>query len=141
MDENYDDIINLPHPDPKNHPRMSIEKRAAQFAPFAALTGHSDAIQEAGRLTDDFVNIGSDVQKELDIKMNFLMSHVDEQPEISITYFLPDRMKAGGEYKEMSGKIKKIDELGSVIILNDGTKIPVNNIIDIQSVVFNDLNI
>ncbi len=141
MDANYDDIINLPHHVSKHHPQMSIENRAAQFAPFAALTGHSAAIQEAGRLTDDFVNIGDDAQKELDIKINFLILHFADQPEISVTYFEPDQRKSGGQYHVKTGNIKKIDEINSVMVFTDGFTIPLSYVIDIESNMFENLNI
>ena len=96
MKTQYDDIIHLPHHVSKTRPQMSMLDRAAQFPPFAALTGYEDAIQETGRLTDTKVEIGEEVREELDRKQQYLQDIIADRPEITITYFVPDERKAGG---------------------------------------------
>ena len=130
--EDYSDIIQLPHPESKNHPRMSMQNRAAQFAPFAALTGYEDVIQETGRLTDGFIELDEDDKERLNLKMAELMARIEEHPSVTITYFIPDSRKAGGSYSTLSGRLKSIDEVQQTLILEDGTVIPFNCISDIQ---------
>ena len=103
-EKNYDDIINLPCPTSPRHPRMPRADRAAQFAPFAALTGYDSAIDETARLTDEKIDISEDMREKLDRKQSFLTEIIDEQPEITVTYFVPDNRKAGGEYKTVTGR-------------------------------------
>ena len=115
----YDDIINLPHPVSKNHPQMPLRDRAAQFAPFAALTGHDAAIKETARLTDERLELSEEVIAQLNEKIN-------------ITYFIPDAKKAGGSYVTCSGIVKKIDEYEHTMIMTDQTVIPIEQISDIK---------
>ena len=121
----YDDIINLPHYEPKRHPRMSMMARAAQFAPFAAVAGHDAAIREEGRVTDEWTDIGESESKELDNKMALLITRQTENPMVTIEYFLPDSRKSGGTYQTISGNVRRIDDYERVIELADGRKIPV----------------
>ena len=130
--EDYSDIIHLPHPEPKNHPRMSMQNRAAQFAPFAALTGYEDVIQETGRLTDGFIELDEDDKERLNLKVADLMARIEEHPSVTITYFIPDSRKAGGSYSTLSGRLKSIDEIQQALILEDGTGIPFNRIFNIR---------
>lgn len=130
--EDYSDIIYLPHPEPKNHPRMSMQNRAAQFAPFAALTGYEDVIQETGRLTDGFIELDEDDKERLNLKVAELMARIEEHPSVTITYFIPDSRKAGGSYSTLSGRLKSIDEIQQALILEDGTVIPFNRIFNIR---------
>ena len=106
----YDDIINLPHYEPKHHPRMSMWNRAAQFAPFAALTGYDAAIQESGRLTDDWVGLSESGNEEMNRKMELIVSILPEHPSLTIEYFVPDEHKDGGSYQSYTGNVKRIDE-------------------------------
>ena len=99
MTHDYDDIINLPHYEPKHHPRMSMWNRAAQFAPFAALTGYDAAIQESNRVTDDWIDLGESGNEELNRKMELILSKLSEQPQVTIEYFVPDEHKEGGSYQ------------------------------------------
>ncbi len=124
----YDDIIDLPHYEPK-HKRMTMENRAAQFAPFAALTGHSAAIAETARLTDSMTELSADEQSRLSRILNYAY---ERQTEINITYFLPDKMKEGGKYENIRGRIKKIDEMERIIILSGGIIIPLDFVYDIK---------
>ena len=101
--EGYEDIINLPHHVSKTRPQMSMLDRAAQFSPFAALTGYDAAIKETGRLTDEKIEMDEDRKAALDMKQAYLIEMIDEQPEISVTYFLPDTKKSGGSYVTVTG--------------------------------------
>lgn len=136
MMNNYDDIINLPHHVSATRPQMSMIDRAAQFSPFAALTGYDAAIKETGRLTDEKIEIDEDTKASLDMKQAHLMEIIDEQPEISITYFLPDTKKSGGAYVTVTGNLKRFDEYERLLILTNGKKIPMDDIADIESDLF-----
>ncbi|MDD5923764.1 MAG: hypothetical protein PUC88_03115 [Clostridia bacterium] len=132
----YEDIINLPHHVSATRPQMPIIERAAQFSPFAALTGYSAAIEETGRLTSRKVELDDDVKATLDIKRAYLIEMIDEQPRISVTYFIPDNRKSGGEYVTVTGNLKYISEYERIIQLTDGMKIPIDDIVDIESEIF-----
>ena len=132
----YEDILNLPHHVSKTRPQMSMLDRAAQFSPFAALTGYADAIKETGRLTDEKIEMDEDRKAALDMKQAYLIEMIDEQPEISITYFLPDTKKSGGAYVTVTGNLKRFDEYERLLILTDGKKIPMDDIADIESDLF-----
>ena len=118
--DGYEDILNLPHHVSKTRPQMSMLDRAAQFSPFAALTGYDDAIKETGRLTDEKIEMDEDRKAALDMKQANLIEMIDEQPEISITYFLPDTKKSGGAYVTVTGNLKRFDEYERLLILTDG---------------------
>lgn len=128
----YDDIINLPHYEPKRHPRMSMMARAAQFAPFAAVASHDAAIREEGRVTDEWTDIGESESKELNHKMTSLIARQAELPLVTIEYFLPDCRKSGGTYQTISGNVRRIDDYERVVELADGRKIPIAVIKDIK---------
>ena len=132
----FDDIINLPHHVSATRPQMSMLDRAAQFSPFAALTGYDDAIKETGRLTGEKIEMDEDRKAALDMKQAYLIEMIDEQPEISITYFLPDAKKSGGAYVTVTGNLKRFDEYERLLILTDGKKIPMDDIADIESDLF-----
>lgn len=132
----YEDIINLPHHVSKTRPQMSMLDRAAQFSPFAALTGYDAAIKETGRLTDEKIEMDEDRKAALDMKQAYLIEMIDEQPGISITYFLPDAKKSGGAYVTVTGNLKRFDEYERLLILMDGKKIPMDDIADIESDLF-----
>ena len=132
----YEDILNLPHHVSKTRPQMSMLDRAAQFSPFAALTGYDDAIKETGRLTDEKIEMDEDRKAALDMKQAYLIEMIDEQPEISITYVLPDTKKSGGAYVTVTGNLKRFDEYERLLILTDGKKIPMDDIADIESDLF-----
>lgn len=119
----YDDIIHLPHHVSKTHLQMSMEDRAAQFSPFAALTGYDAAIAETARLTDQRVELDEYERQTLNEKLQFISEHLKEHPKVSITYFLPDAWKAGGEYVTVTGNIKKLDDYEHRIVLMDGSRI------------------
>ena len=123
----YDDIINLPHHTSSKHPRMPICNRAAQFAPFAALSGHNDALREMARCTDDKIELSDEEITNIstDIKRAFDNPSLD----ISISYFVKDKFKPGGKYITHIVRIRKIDEYSSSLLLHDGTIIPLNDIL------------
>ena len=125
----YDDIINLPHPNSAKHPRMSMTDRAAQFSPFAALTGHGAAIEETARLTDRRIELTEEEKTVLDETLRLLL---ETGGEGMITYFLPDERKDGGAYVAKLGTIKKIDPLEGRVILTDRTAIPIKDILEIE---------
>lgn len=131
----YDDIIDLPHHVSKRHPQMSLYNRAAQFAPFAALTGHDAAVEETARLTDEQRDLSQSERDELNRKMNWLLQR-DDNPVIEITYFLPDKKKRGGRYCTATGTIKKVDDVEGKIVLTDGTTIPLDAVSDMKGEVF-----
>ena len=128
----YDDIINLPHHVSTERPRMSMINRAAQFSPFAALSGYEESVQETARLTDSRIDIDESVKVALDAKLQVIQSRLPEQMQVSITYFVPDIRKAGGAYVVVNGKVRKLDDVRHIIQLTDRTEIPIEEIIDIE---------
>ena len=132
----YEDIIHLPHHVSKRHPQMSMLDRAAQFSPFAALTGYDAAVEETARLTDRRTELDEYEAQRLDERIQKLSEHLPERPEVSITYFLPDARKDGGEYITATGCVKRIDHYERRIILMDGTLIPVHEVIEINGELF-----
>lgn len=132
-EDNYADIINLKHPVSKIHPQMDMSHRAAQFAPFAALTGYEDNIKEATRLTDKIIELDEQKKIILNNKLQLVLENIKEEPTITFTYFIYDDKKSGGKYINITGIIKKIDMIEGFIILKDKTKIPIKEIIDISS--------
>ena len=128
----YDDIINLPHHVSITHPHMSRLDRAAQFSPFAALTGYDAAIKETARLTDRKVELGESELEELNQTLLELSDRISQQPQAMITYFEPDKRKEGGVYITVSKEIKRIDEIEQAICFTDGSKISLSNIFSIE---------
>ena len=132
----YDDIINLPHHESKKHPRMSNEARAAQFAPFAALTGYDDVIKETARLTSERIEINEELKAILDAKLQIIHDKISSKPEVTFTYFVPDIKKDGGSYVTVMGKVIKIDEFNQNVILENRTEISILEILDITGEIF-----
>ena len=132
----YDDIINLPHHESKKHPRMSNEARAAQFAPFAALTGYDDAIKETARLTSERIEINEELKAILDAKLQIIHDKISSKPEVTFTYFVPDTKKDGGSYVTVVGNVIKIDEFNQKVILENKTEIPISEIVEITGEIF-----
>ena len=130
----YSDIIHLPHPEPKNHPRMSMEARAAQFAPFAALTGYDAVISETARLTDRQVSLDEERQQLLNRQFLLLLEHIAEHPTVTITYFVADQKKTGGSYQSVTGSIKRYDDYLRQLIMSDGQPIPLHDIVEIKGI-------
>lgn len=135
----YDDIINLPHHTSPKRPRMSMIDRAAQFSPFAALTGYDAAIKETGRLTDERIELSEESRAALDRKQQLLLDNLADYPKVSVTYFVPDERKSGGAYVTVTGQVKKVDEFERLLILTDSTKIPLDDILDIESELFSNI--
>lgn len=135
----YEDIIHLPHHVSATRPQMSMLDRAAQFSPFAALTGYDEAIKETGRLTDDRIELDENTRAALDMKQAILAENINTHPEISITYFLPDAKKAGGEYVTVTGSLKRIDEYERMLIFVDGRKVPMDEITNMEGELFKEL--
>ena len=124
MKGKYDDIINLPHPVSKKHPRMSLYDRAAQFAPFAALTGYEDAIKETARVTEKFHPVSGREKEEIDQKLYYLQKDQHNHPQVSVEYFIPDVRKEGGEYHMLTGRVRQIDSVNKQLIMESGITIP-----------------
>ena len=139
MNGKYDEIMGLPHHVSKTRPQMPMSDRAAQFAPFAALTGYGAAIKETGRLTDERIELDVEALSALDMKYQLLMEALDEAPEVTITYFQPDERKAGGKYVSAVGTVKKIDEFERRITMRDGTRIPMDDVLSIDGELFSSL--
>lgn len=127
----YDDIINLSHHESKSHLRMSNLNRAAQFSPFAALTGYDEAIKETARLTDRRMELDEAEKTRLDKKMKIVQEQLSCRPKIEITYFQPDERKAGGTYITTIGVVKKIDSYERTVVMQDDTRIAIEEIINI----------
>lgn len=136
MTDKYDDIINLPRHVSKKRPSMPIKDRAAQFSPFAALTGHDAEVKETARITEKRVELDQYMKEKLNHKLQILMDKVKEETEINITYFEPDDKKDGGAYITITGSIKKIDEYERTILIKDGQVIPIDEIIRIEGEIF-----
>ncbi len=135
----YDDIIDLDPPVSKKHPQMSMHNRAAQFSPFAALSGHAAAIQETARLTDRKIDLDEEKKAEINRKLSTILSLKDNPPEITLTYFKADSKKDGGEYLKISGTLKKVDSYSHEIIMSDGTHIHADDIYEVDSEFFNSM--
>ena len=131
MKPDYSDIIHLPHHVSKTHPPMSMHDRAAQFSPFAALTGYDDALRETARLTDRFIELDEDRKQEIDRQLYYIHEHLIQKPPVKITYFVPDSQKDGGSYRTLEGHVQKINETAGKICMND-TEIPINKIYQID---------
>ena len=132
MKRNYDDIINLPRHISDKHPHMSIHDRAAQFAPFAALTGHSEAVSETARYVDEKIDLGEDAIKEIQDALNYIQEHISQSPQVAITYFVVDDRKRGGRYVSETVKIKYVDNLEQNIRFDNGVCVKFENIFDIK---------
>lgn len=139
MTGQYEDIIHLPHHVSSKRPQMPMSDRAAQFSPFAALNGYDDAIQEAGRLTAQRIELDEDELARLDEKFRTLQEHLNEQPMVRFTYFKPDERKSGGAYLTVSGVIRKIRNYEREILLQDGTVIPVDDIVELECPLFSSI--
>ena len=135
----YDDIINLPHHVSTTRPHMTAIDRAAQFSPFAALTGYDTAIKETARLTDERIELDESTKDALSDKLQIIADRLKEHPKIAITYFQPDAKKTGGAYVTATSTAKKIDEYERVVVMTDGTAIPIDEIISIDGQIFETL--
>lgn len=124
----YDDMLHLPHHRSSRHPHMTMENRAAQFSPFAALTGYEDAVEEAKRLTDKKVELDENEKEILDRRLRYIRTQKDQ--DITVTWFVPDDRKEGGSYKTATGTVKKMDSRR--ILMKNGEDILIENIVGID---------
>lgn len=134
--DKYKDIINLPHKQSSKRPHMSLLDRAAQFAPFAALVGYDDAIKETGRLTDERIEMSEEKLSVLNARYQILVDHLGEEPEVAVTYFVPDIYKTGGSYITTTGVVKKLDTYERLITMTDGTRILMDDILTLEGDIF-----
>ena len=132
----YDDLLDLPHHVSVVHPHMSLYDRAAQFAPFKALTGYEDDVEETARLTDARMELDEERIEQLDARLQLLEEHLAEAPTVSITYFVPDARKGGGSYETVSGIVKKIDTVRRVIVLRDVREVAIGDVYGISGELF-----
>lgn len=137
----YDDLLNLPHHQSDRRPHMTIHDRAAQFSPFAALTGHRGVIEEEERQTEGFRELDESRMELLDEKLQILRRNQSARPEVRIRYFVSDERKAGGAYLEADGRFRKVDEEKKQIVMEDGTAVYIEEIWDIQSALFEGLEL
>ncbi|EXM37627.1 hypothetical protein RASY3_14030 [Ruminococcus albus SY3] len=132
MPDNYDDIKYLTRPQYDDLHPMSMSDRAAQFSPFAALVGYDDAVAETARLTDSRTVMTEDEMSELNDNLNRLLDCLDEQPEISVTYFVPDEKKSGGKYVEKVGVVRIFDSYSQELVFKDRFRINIQDIFKIE---------
>lgn len=128
----YEDMLELSHPVSKIHPQMPRRDRAAQFAPFAALTGYEEAVREAARFTEEKMILDEDSKEQLDWKLRCLQEKVKEKPTITVTYFMKDEKKKGGKYVTVTGVLKKIDSYTHQFVLESGEEIPLEDIVSLE---------
>lgn len=133
MNHPYEDILHLPHHVSKTRPQMSLLDRAAQFSPFAALTGYDAAIRETGRLTEEKIQLDEEALASLNQKIQGLLHHLEEQPLVTITYFQKDEKKSGGAYLTITGRVRKLDGYQRVLVLQDRTEIPLDDILTLEA--------
>ena len=138
-EKQYADIINQSRPVSPKHPPMSMLNRAAQFSPFAALTGYDATVKETARLTDEKIVLDEYAKSMLSDRLQMIAEHIDDLPEVTFTYFVPDKKKSGGAYVSVTGTVKEIDEFERIVVLGDGTKIPILEIYEIESGLFAEL--
>ena len=132
----YDDIIDLPHHVSETHPPMSRADRAAQFSPFAALTGYDAAVRETARVTERRIELDEGVKAELNARLNCILEHLSEHPQVSLTYFVPDEKKSGGAYRTVTGTVRKLDSFAKTLTLTDGTVVPMEEMVHVEGNLF-----
>ena len=137
----YEDIVNLPPHISKKHPQPSMLDRAARFAPFAAITGYEEMVLEEARVTEERIDLDEGALALLNEKLNMIQEFLDEEPEVTITYFEPDKKKSGGAYITITGTVKRIDEHEHLVILTDGKKIRIEDIYALESDLFYSLGL
>lgn len=140
MKGNYDDMLHLPHHVSATHPQMPIRDRAAQFSPFAALSGYEAAVRETARLTTRRVELDEDAKAVLDRKLQLLAELLPEQPEVAVTCFQPDERKEGGAYLTVTGAVQKIDEFDRAIVMADKKRILIADILELEGELFSALD-
>lgn len=133
---NYSDIINLPHHQSTKHTHMDVSDRAAQFSPFAALTGYEAAVEETARITEDRIELSEEALNELNDKLCMIQGSLPNSSDVEITYFVQDDKKKGGSYVTVAGVVKKIDEYERLLVMEDKTRVPIEAISDIKGAMF-----
>ena len=137
----YEDIVNLPPHISKRYPQPTMMDRAARFAPFAAITGYEEMVLEEARVTEERIDLDEGALSLLNEKLNMIQEFLDEEPEVTITYFEPDKKKSGGAYVSITGTVKRIDEYEHLVLMTDGKKIRIEEIYNIQGELFYNLGI
>lgn len=137
----YEDIVNLPRHISKIHPQATMADRAARFSPFAAISGYDDMVKEAARVTEERIDITDATKKLLNEKLNMIIEFLDEEPEVTITYFEPDKKKDGGAYMSITGTVKRIDEYERIVLMTDEKRIKIDEIYAIESDLFYSLGL
>lgn len=137
----YDDIIGLPHHVSKTRPQMPMSDRAAQFAPFAALSGYAEAIKEVNRVTEEKVELDEDALAALNLKFQLIVNSIDRRPEVTITFFVPDERKQGGAYQTVTDRVVQVKRFERMIILQDGSRIPMDSVIEVSGELFSSLEV
>ena len=137
----YEDIVNLPPHISKRHPQPTMMDRAARFAPFAAITGYEEMVLEEARVTEERIDLDEGTLSLLNEKLNMIQEFLDEEPEVTITYFEPDKKKSGGAYVSITGVVKRIDEYEHLVIMTDGKKIRIDDIFGLESDLFYSLGL
>ena len=132
----YEDIVNLPPHISKKNPQPSMMDRAARFAPFAAITGYEEMVLEEARVTEEQIHLDEDAVALICEKINMIQEFIDEDPEVKITYFEPDKKKSGGAYITITGTPKRVDEYEQLLIMTDGKKIKFDSIYRLESELF-----
>ncbi len=136
MTDNYDDIINMPHHVSSRYAPMPLLNRAAQFAPFAALTGYDAAVRETARTTEDECTLDESRLEILNGRLLTLQEKQQEHPMVTLSFFLADDRKTGGAYLTTTGAVKRVDDFERLVILDDGTEIPIDRIVEITGNIF-----
>ena len=137
----YEDIVDLPPHISRKHPQPTMLERAARFAPFAAITGYEEMVLEEARVTDERIDLDEGTLSLLNEKLNMIQEFLDEEPEIKILYFEPDKRKSGGAYVTVTGIVKRIDEYEQFVIMTDGKKIRIGDIYGLESDLFYSLGL
>ena len=137
----YEDMVNLPPHISKKHPQPTMMDRAARFAPFAAITGYEEMVLEEARVTEERMDLDEGTLSMLNEKLNMIQEFLDEEPEVTITYFEPDKKKSGGAYVSITGIVKRIDEYEHFVIMTDGKKICIGDIFGLESDLFYSLGL
>ena len=137
----YEDIVNLPRPVSKKHPEPPLSERAARFAPFAAITGYEEMVLEEARVTEEKIELDECALTMIDKRLNILQNHLSQSPEITVTYFVPDKKKNGGAYRIITGVAKRIDPYKKLLIINGDEKIQIEDIYKLESELFRALGL
>ena len=132
----YDDIIDLPRPISDAHPHMPLRDRAAQFAPFKALSGYEEDMEETARPTDERIELDESRIAQLDARLRLLGGHLADMPAVTVTYFRPDERKNGGAYRTLTGQVKKLDVIARCMVFLDGERIPFADIYQLEGELF-----